>query len=97
MVLACFLLLGRQPHLQFSLTSLFPEEWEAFPGLISDTVQQDADRSRDWHCDPHCLACHTLDRAPVAHQRYIPLLVVQHYTVPPNYGNEHIPDWYFGD
>src|SRR5271167_2171263 len=92
-----FWLLGRRQHLQLSLTSLLPEEWEAFPELISESVQRDADRSPDWHSYRHCLAFHTLDRARAAHQEYILLLLCPPHTEPPGYGNTRILDWYCGD
>src|SRR5712692_9010724 len=97
MVLLCFWHPGRLHHLEISLPSLQVEELEAFPVMISDSVQPDAGRSQDWHFDQHCHAFHTDDRAPVAHQRYSPLLVVLQHSEQRGYGNEHIPDWCFVD
>src|SRR5215469_14933320 len=97
MVLPCLWRPGTRQHLELSFSSLLPEERGAFPELIADSGQEDADRSQDWRCDPHCPACHTPDRAPVGYLWCIPLAVARLRTEPPGYGNEHIPDWYCGD
>src|SRR5436190_18807267 len=97
MVRSSFRPLGREAHLQLSLTSLVPEEWEAFPGLIVDSGQQDADRSPDWHFYRHAPSSHTVGTGPRERQRYSLRQVALPHSEPQAHDSEHIPDWYCED
>jgi hypothetical protein len=86
----CFRHPGRRQHLELSLPSLLPEEGEAFPV----SVRSSADRSLDWHCDQHALACHTGDKAQAQRLVYSHWPVLLHGTESRAHDSEHIRGLY---